>query len=80
MTLEPRLTREQAIDIAREVAKHMPKDYVPEDVSLFQPHEWVIEAILRANARGYVSGYEDGYSACPCGSIADENFLVLDEV
>jgi len=43
------MTREQAITIAQEAAKQLPESYYQEP---FQPHEWVIEAILRAYRLG----------------------------
>lgn len=39
------MTREQAIEIARRCAKAKPQSYYAEP---FQPHEWVIDAILEA--------------------------------
>jgi hypothetical protein len=39
------MTREQAIEIARKCAKAKPQSYYAEP---FQPHEWVIDAILIA--------------------------------
>lgn len=37
------MTRDQAIEIARKHAKENPQSYYAEP---FQPHEWVIRAIL----------------------------------
>jgi hypothetical protein len=42
------MTREEAITIARYCAKEKPQSYYAEP---FQPHEWVIDAILHAAAR-----------------------------
>jgi hypothetical protein len=42
------MTREEAITIARYCAKEKPQSYYAEP---FQPHEWVIDAILLAAAR-----------------------------
>lgn len=39
------MTREQAIEIAQRCAKAKPPSYYSEP---FQPHEWVIDAILTA--------------------------------
>ncbi len=39
------MTREQAIEIARRCAKAKPQSYYAEP---FQPHEWVIDAIIAA--------------------------------
>lgn len=39
------MTREQAIEIAQRCAKAKPPSYYSEP---FQPHEWVIDAILAA--------------------------------
>lgn len=41
----PRMTRELAIEIARKCAKAKPQSYYAEP---FQPHEWVIDAIMEA--------------------------------
>ena len=46
------MTRDQAIEIAQEAAKLLPESYYSEP---FQPHEWVIEAILMAFCRGVAS-------------------------
>jgi hypothetical protein len=40
------MTREQAIEIARQCAKAKPQSYYDEP---FSPHEWVIDAILSAS-------------------------------
>lgn len=40
------MNREQAIELAREHAKAKPQSYYAEP---FQPHEWVIDAILDAS-------------------------------
>ena len=40
------MTREQAIEIARKHAKAKPQGYYAEP---FQPHEWVIDAIIEAS-------------------------------
>lgn len=44
------MTREQAIEIARRFAKAKPQSYYSEP---FQPHEWVIDAIVAAYLKGY---------------------------
>ena len=44
------MTRKQAIEIARECAKTKPESYYAEP---FQPHEWVIDAIMKAEDWGY---------------------------
>jgi hypothetical protein len=41
------MTRQEAIEIARECAKAKPQSYYTEP---FQPHEWVVDAIMRAAA------------------------------
>jgi len=41
------VTREEAIEIARECAKGKPQSYYAEP---FQPHEWVIDAIIMGHA------------------------------
>jgi hypothetical protein len=46
------LTRDQAIEIARRCAKAKPQSYYAEP---FQPHEWVIDAILQASNRQNVA-------------------------
>ena len=43
------MTREQAIELARQYAKRYPESYFAEP---FQPHEWVIQAIMESHARG----------------------------
>jgi uncharacterized UBP type Zn finger protein len=50
------VTREEAIKLARQMAKKHPENYIPWDIENFEPHEWVIQAILDA----YELGYEDG--------------------
>jgi len=42
------MTRQEAIEIARECAKAKPQSYYTEP---FQPHEWVVDAIMRAAAQ-----------------------------
>src|SRR5882724_7704930 len=39
------MTRDQAIEIARECAKAKPQSYYAEP---FEPHEWVVDAMIRA--------------------------------
>lgn len=39
------LTREQAIEIARESARARPPSYYSEP---FTPHDWVVDAVMRA--------------------------------
>jgi hypothetical protein len=41
------MNREQAIALARECAKARPQSYYAEP---FEPHEWVIDAIMRATS------------------------------
>jgi hypothetical protein len=53
------MNREQAIELARRFAKAKPESYYSEP---FRPHEWVIDAIVAANLKGY---YE---SQCTCSS------------
>jgi hypothetical protein len=43
------MTREQAIQLARRFAKAKPQSYYSEP---FQPHEWVIDAIVAAYLKG----------------------------
>lgn len=43
------MNREQAIEIARKHAKAKPQSYYAEP---FQPHEWVIDAIIEAAKNG----------------------------
>jgi hypothetical protein len=45
------LTREQAVEFAREAAKAKPQSYYAEP---FEPHEWVVDAILAAGNRNAV--------------------------
>lgn len=60
------MTREQAIVIARECAAAQPEGYMnPDNAAVFEPHEWVITAIMSAGAR-----YENPH--------ADVRALVLD--
>lgn len=42
------MTREEAIEIARYCAKAKPQSYYSEP---FQPHEWVIDAIMMAQGK-----------------------------
>lgn len=42
------MIREQAIEIARKCAKSKPQSYYAEP---FQPHEWVIDAIILAASK-----------------------------
>lgn len=55
------MTREQAIEIARHCAKAKPQSYYSEP---FQPHEWVIDAIL-LGARLHGAQYVPAESAAP---------------
>lgn len=47
------MTRERAIEIARSAAKAKPQSYYEEP---FEPHEWVVDAILSAASEGYRDG------------------------
>lgn len=51
------MTREEAIEVARRHAKLHPERYYAEP---FQPHEWVIRAIIAAARDGYQRGWRDG--------------------
>jgi hypothetical protein len=51
------MNREQAIEIARECAKAKPQSYYAEP---FEPHEWVIDAIMRA------ASAQETPAALPC--------------
>lgn len=43
------MSRQQAIELARRFAKAKPQSYYSEP---FQPHEWVIDAIVAAYLKG----------------------------
>jgi hypothetical protein len=43
------VTRQQAIELARRFAKAKPQSYYSEP---FQPHEWVVDAIVAAYLKG----------------------------
>jgi hypothetical protein len=52
------VTRAQAIKLAQEAAAgdHRPS-YNPEPAT-FEPHEWVVDAVLAAYRRGFVDGVD----------------------
>jgi ethanolamine ammonia-lyase large subunit len=50
------VNRERAIEIARESAKANPQGYYSEP---FQPHEWVVDAILAGAKDGAIYGIGD---------------------
>lgn len=43
------MDRKQATELAREYAKRKPEAYYSEP---FEPHEWVVDAVLAAHAAG----------------------------
>lgn len=58
------MTREQAKEIAREAIRRKPQSYYVEP---FEPHEWVVDAILEAYARArFELSYDNKYG---CGDI-----------
>lgn len=67
MTRERRDFRQEAIDIAVAAAKQYPESYYVEP---FVPHEWVIQAVMRAYDGGFIEGF-DTYSAV-CAQIHKE--------
>jgi hypothetical protein len=52
------MSRQRAIEIARRCAKAKPQSYYAEP---FEPHEWVIDAILEA------MGWDEAYQCGNCG-------------
>jgi hypothetical protein len=68
------MTREEAITIARYCAKEKPQSYYAEP---FQPHEWVIDAILLAAARPVTAAPAEPITCFCSNPKCDYSFIQL---
>lgn len=53
------MDRQDAIEYAKEAAAKHPESYT--NTADFQPHEWVIQAIMKAGSEGFSNGFDEGF-------------------
>jgi hypothetical protein len=53
------MTRKEAVELAQKIAKDFQPSYYVEP---FQPHEWVIKALMEAFNKGFDDGWDESTS------------------
>lgn len=71
------MTREQAIALARKHAKAKPQSYFAEP---FEPHEWVVDAILEAGFQGGLTGLAKAADVLWQDHVSRRHRMTLDEL